>query len=83
MSEAMARQANLAPCAEKKIVARTANGTAYGCVVNIPILAVGPFKIKDVKTMVLPSIDYPLLGMNVLGSFDIKQEHGELTITGH
>lgn len=82
VSEAMARQANLAPCAEKKIAASTANGVTYGCVVNIAVLAVGPFKIKDVKTMVLPAIDYPLLGMNVLGNFDIKQDHGELTITG-
>lgn len=59
----------------------TANGTTSVCVTVIPVLKFGPFVLKDVPATIVPNLDQPLLGMNVLGLFRIEQDNGEMRIS--
>lgn len=66
---------------DDKIGIVTANGTADACTALIKKLQFGPFVIKDVSATIVPHLDQPLLGMNVLQSFKIAQEKGEMRIS--
>jgi len=59
----------------------TANGLANACTVTIPKLKFGSFIIEDVAAVVVPNLNEPLLGMNVLQQFNIVQEHGQMRIS--
>lgn len=82
LPDSIARAAKI-DCQSKGFVAHTANGLTSGCTVTVPTLKFGPFQLKDVKAMVLPNLNQPLLGMNVLEQFNIEQDHGEMRISEH
>jgi clan AA aspartic protease (TIGR02281 family) len=67
-------------CDEKKVM-NTANGKTDACSAKIKKLQFGPFLVQDVAAVIVPNLDQPLLGMNVLGLFKIAQNKGEMQIT--
>jgi clan AA aspartic protease (TIGR02281 family) len=79
LPEALAHSA-LIYCDEKKVM-NTANGKTDACTAKIKKLQFGPFLIHDVAAVIVPNLDQPLLGMNVLGLFKIAQDKGEMQIS--
>ncbi|MFY9259602.1 MAG: TIGR02281 family clan AA aspartic protease [Gallionella sp.] len=66
---------------EKQTTINTANGTATACETTIATLTFGPFILKNVAATINPTLDQPLLGMNVLQQFKISQERDEMHIS--
>lgn len=66
---------------KSRVKMSTANGLADACTVTIPKLKFGSFLIEDVAAVVVPNLNEPLLGMNVLQQFNIVQDHGQLRIS--
>ncbi len=66
---------------DNKIDMHTANGKADACTAKIKKLQFGPFVIQDVAAAIVPNLDQPLLGMNVLQLFKIGQENSEMQIS--
>jgi len=64
-----------------QILMRTANGSTSACTATIPNLELGPFKLKNVPAIIMPNLDHPLLGMNILQNFRVEQENGEMRIS--
>lgn len=64
-----------------QVLMRTANGSTSACTAIIPSLDIGPFKLRDVPAIIMPNLDHPLLGMNVLQNFRVEQENGEMRIS--
>jgi clan AA aspartic protease (TIGR02281 family) len=64
-----------------KIDMQTANGLINGCKTTIKKLNIGPFFINDVTAVIVPKLNQPLLGMNVLQQFNMVQEKGELRLS--
>lgn len=60
---------------------QTAGGSTSGCTAVIATLKFGPFMMKDVPAVIVPDLDQPLLGMNVLSQFKIEQSKGEMRIS--
>jgi aspartyl protease family protein len=80
----LARLANLQQGAPAK--AMTANGliTVYSTI--IPVMNIGPLKIRNVEASINPAMQGPgiLLGMSALKDMEILHSNGVLTITqGH
>ncbi|HEY0666212.1 MAG TPA: retropepsin-like aspartic protease [Gallionella sp.] len=67
---------------EENLRINTANGSASVCLSAIATLKLGPFTLKNVPATIVPNLDQPLLGMNVLQQFKIEQENGEMKISG-
>lgn len=67
---------------DEQIRMSTANGAATACMSVISRLQFGPFLLKNVPATIVPNLDQPLLGMNVLQQFKIEQENGEMKISG-
>lgn len=77
--QSLARQAGLDCDAPASFT--TANGKVQGCVALRQTVEFGPFRVYDVDIALMPSMDGPaLLGMNVLGRFDLQQSNGTLAI---
>lgn len=66
---------------EENIRVNTANGSASVCLSVIATLKLGPFTLKNVPATIVPNLDQPLLGMNVLQQFKIEQDNGEMKIS--
>lgn len=66
---------------KEQIQLRTAGGSTSGCTAAISTLKFGPFMMKDVPAVIVPNLDQPLLGMNVLNQFRIEQSNGEMRIS--
>lgn len=66
---------------EENIRVNTANGSASVCIAVIATLKLGPFTLKNVPATIMPNLDQPLLGMNVLQQFKIEQDNGEMKIS--
>lgn len=66
---------------EKQTTINTANGVANACETTITTLTFGPFTLKNIAATINPTLDQPLLGMNVLQQFKISQERGEMHIS--
>jgi len=64
-----------------QISLKTANGTTSGCTAVISKLKFGPFLMENVSATIVPNLDQPLLGMNVLKEFKIEQDGGEMRIS--
>ena len=63
----------------------TANGDVGGCSTTITELKLGKgnLVLKDVTAVIMPNLSQPLLGMNVLGQFNIEQKESEMQISEH
>jgi clan AA aspartic protease (TIGR02281 family) len=66
---------------KEHIKLQTAGGSASGCTAVIPTLKFGPFQMQNVPAIIVPNLDQPLLGMNVLSQFKIVQNNGEMQIS--
>jgi clan AA aspartic protease (TIGR02281 family) len=66
---------------KEQIQLQTAGGSTSGCTAVIASLRFGPFLMKDVPAVIVPNLDQPLLGMNVLNQFKIEQSNGEMRIS--
>lgn len=66
---------------KEQIKMQTANGSTGGCTAVISTLKIGPFVLKDVTAIIVPNLDQPLLGMNVLQQFNMEQSNGEMRIS--
>lgn len=64
-----------------QVMMRTANGSTSACTAIIPTLELGPFRLKDVPAIIMPNLEQPLLGMNILQNFRVEQENGEMRIS--
>lgn len=64
-----------------RILMQTANGSTSACTAVVPRLKLGPLLMKDVPAAIVPNLDQPLLGMNVLRQFRIEQDDGEMRIS--
>lgn len=60
---------------------QTANGSTSACTSVIPVLEFGPFRVRDVPAIIMPNLEQPLLGMNILQHFRVEQEGGEMRIS--
>lgn len=67
-------------CIEQTQV-ETAAGTTGACTARISTLRFGPFVMKNLPAIISPTLDQPLLGMNVLNHFKIEQNNGEMRIS--
>jgi len=65
----------------KTVTMQTANGLATGCATVIDSLTVGEFLIRKVDAVIIPNLQQPLLGMNVLQRFSISQEGRRMIIS--
>lgn len=80
ISKEVAQQAGL-KC-ESPAIFTTANGKVEGCVAQREEVVFGGFRVFDVDIAIMPGMDgIALLGMNVLGKFDLQQSDGELRIS--
>ncbi|MSP28249.1 MAG: TIGR02281 family clan AA aspartic protease [Methylococcales bacterium] len=59
----------------------TANGRANVCTATITELKLGNLVFKNVTALLVPNLSQPLLGMNVLRSFNIEQMEEEMTLS--
>lgn len=59
----------------------TANGVTRGCSVVINKLKFGHFTLRYVDAVVMPNLNEPLLGMNVLRQFRVEQDNGQLRLS--
>lgn len=66
---------------DDKINMSTANGNADACTAKIKKLQFGPFFVQDVAAVIIPNLNQPLLGMNVLQLFKVSQDKGEMQIS--
>lgn len=66
---------------DEQVRMNTANGSASACLAVISTLKFGPFTLKNVPATIVPNLDQPLLGMNVLQQFKIEQDNGEMKIS--
>ncbi len=80
LPSSIAESANLV-CRGDMTLTGTANGVTPGCYVTLPKLSFGPFQLSNVEAIILPNLGQPLLGMNALQRFNLKQEHGEMSIS--
>lgn len=64
-----------------KVVMETANGSTGACTTIIPKLKFGHFVIEDAPATIVPNLNQPLLGMNILQHFNMVQENGEMRIS--
>lgn len=79
VSEQLARQAGLS--CETPATFTTANGKVRGCITHRKEVEFGGFRVFDVDVAIMPGMDgAALLGMNVLGRFDLQQSDGTLLI---
>jgi len=66
-----------------QVVMETANGRTGACTAVVSELKFGDFVIKNAQTIIVPNLGQPLLGMNILQRFNIRQENGEMHISAH
>ena len=66
---------------DEQVRMNTANGATSVCLSVIATLKFGPFLLKNVPATIVPNLDQPLLGMNVLQQFKIEQDNGEMKIS--
>jgi clan AA aspartic protease (TIGR02281 family) len=59
----------------------SANGVTNVCSTTIQKLNFGPFQVKDIKAVIVPNLNQPLLGMNVLQQLTITQDRGEMHLS--
>lgn len=79
VSNQVAQQAGL-KC-EAPATFTTANGKVEGCVAERQEVVFGSFRVFNVDIAIMPGMDdTALLGMNVLGRFDLQQSNGTLAI---
>ena len=64
-----------------KVVMDSANGATGGCTTTITELKLDKRVLKNVTAVIMPKLSQPLLGMNVLQSFNIEQKEGEMKIS--
>lgn len=63
------------------VTMKTANGNTDACTSKIKALKFGAYLLQDVTTVIVPNLEQPLLGMNVLQLFKIEQGKGEMQIS--
>ncbi len=66
---------------ERASAMQTANGVTRSCNVTVANLTFGGFKLSYVDAVVVPNLEQPLLGMNVLKRFHVEQDGGQLHIS--
>jgi len=64
-----------------KAESHTANGKTTVCTAIIRELKLGGFTIRNVEAVFSPTLDQPLLGMNVLQRFRVEQDGGEMRLS--
>ena len=60
---------------------QTGNGTTKGCTTTIQKLKFGHFTLHYVDAVVVPNLNQPLLGMNVLKQFRVEQDNGQMRLS--
>lgn len=65
----------------RQVTMRTGNGMVNACATIIQQLQFGSFTMKNVKAIIAPNLDQPLLGMNVLDQFRVEQDNGEMRLS--
>lgn len=78
LPESVARQAGLT--SEGTVTSNTAGGRTQGFVARADIALRGGVKAQRLPVMVLPRLDAPLLGMDVLSRLKFSQQDGTLRI---
>ena len=66
---------------QNQVIIDTANGLTQGCSITIPKFKFGSFVLHNVLALIVPNLNRPLLGMNVLQQFKIAQDQGEMHIS--
>lgn len=75
---ALARSLGLKPLSA--IDSNTAGGTARGYTARVDLVLDGGVQVRQLLVTVLPELDSPLLGMDVLSRLQFRQRAGELLI---
>lgn len=79
LPQALAERAGLQPLGPVR--AHTAGGSVDGFVARADVALEGGVGARRLNVMVLPNLQAPLLGMDVLGRLHFSQKPGELRIT--
>jgi clan AA aspartic protease (TIGR02281 family) len=66
---------------QKQALMRTGNGVTQGCTATVKKLQFGHFTLRYVEAVVLPNLNQPLLGMNVLRQFRVEQDNGQMRLS--
>lgn len=67
----MKAKLHLGSCITAEIT--TANGPATGCIAKAKTLNIGHLQLNDVDVVVMPNLDFPLLGMNAIEQLDVAE----------
>ncbi|MBP6534022.1 MAG: TIGR02281 family clan AA aspartic protease [Arenimonas sp.] len=79
LTKAAAAQVDLNDCRPGK--SSTANGVVDVCVGMIPEMRIGPYRVNNSLAAANPNGEINLLGMNVLGQFQISTENGVMRLS--
>lgn len=66
---------------EKLSITHTGNGAVQSCIARIQKLQIGAFILRHVDAVIMPNLDQPLLGMNVLSQFRVEQGDEQMRLT--
>lgn len=78
LPEPLARQLGLQPL--ERVRSGTAGGVVEGYAAEVDLRLEGGLRAERLRVVVLPSLDAPLLGMDVLGRLKFSQHAGEFTV---
>jgi clan AA aspartic protease (TIGR02281 family) len=79
LTKAAAAQVDMNDCRPGK--SSTANGVVDVCVGMIPEMRIGPYRVNNSLAAANPNGEINLLGMNVLGQFQISTENGVMRLS--
>jgi len=81
LPERLARQLGLAPIG--RVQSHTAGGVVEGFITVADVQLRGGVSAERLRVTVLPGLEAPLLGMDVLSKLQFRQSAGELHIEAH
>jgi clan AA aspartic protease (TIGR02281 family) len=78
ISSDLARHAGISNC--KEVQFHSANDSSSGCIAFLPRMMLGKFVIKNITVAVVPNLQTNVLGTDVLGNFQIRQNDSSLLV---
>lgn|SRR5512135_1913309 len=66
---------------EGRALMQTGNGATQACTATIQKLKFGQFTLHYVQAVIVPNLNQPLLGMNVLKQFRVEQDNGQMRLS--
>lgn len=81
LGAAMAEKMGISSAGGKAGAAQTANGTTSAISKRVPSIKIGVFTLDDMEVSILPNLDQPLIGMNVLQRLRLNSAGGQMSLS--